>query len=236
HQGAARLSGRSRRTEQRQPERRAQNRSADQAGISSCSRENKVEAMAHLAEVCLVTSRQFHRGIALISDIAKGGINGFPIDLTVAQWSPGGRPFEVFDVEFDYAFAQNADPVLRIPVKDHVTDVEVSPDPLAVEFINVTREFEWTEQEFVPDLFHRDDYLEFTGEWNELADLFLRALPGVCVAGFRIDYGRNQQNGVRAPELGVAEAGLHSGDALGDCFGVIGGQRIPPVIHVHHRM
>ena len=51
-------------------------------------------------------------------------------------------------------------------------------------------------------------------------DLALAALPGLGVAGLGVDHGGDEQDGVGAPELGIAQAGAHAFHALFDHGGV----------------
>ena len=76
--------------------------------------------------------------------------------------------------------------------------------------------------------------LSFCGQRNELADLPLAALPGLGVGGLGIDDGGDEQDGVGAPEFGVAEAGAHAVEALFDHGGVGGRERTAPVLGIHH--
>jgi len=66
------------------------------------------------------------------------------------------------------------------------------------------------EKKFVPDFFDGEHDLDFLGQRNELADLLLRAPPGIAVRGLRIYDGGYEENSVAAPELRIVERCSHA--------------------------
>ena len=69
-----------------------------------------------------------------------------------------------------------------IAVLDDVADVEVGPDPGAVELVDVAGELDRAEEELVPDLLDGDLDPVLLGVGDQLADVRLRARVGVAVA------------------------------------------------------
>ena len=118
-------------------------------------------------------------------------------------------------MHFRDARAECADPILRVAVQNDITDVEVRFEPRAFKVVHVSREFDWAEQELVPDLFNGDDDLQFLRKGQELANVLLRALPGIAIADLRVDDGGNEKDGSSAPEFRIMKAGLHTGNAFG---------------------
>ena len=101
----------------------------------------------------------------------------------------------------DDTFAESANPVLWIAVEQDVADVEPGLDPRAFKFLDVSIHFDGAEKEFVPDFFDGDHGLDFLGLRNELADLLLRAPPGIAVRGLRIYDGGKKRSFFRAAIL-----------------------------------
>src|SRR4051812_13422103 len=108
-------------------------------------------------------------------------------------------------MQFDDAAAQRANPVLRISVQRYVPDIEVSSNMRALEVVYVSGEFEWAEQELVPNFFYRDDYVEFLRQGQQLPNASLRTRVSVRVRCAGIHNGRNDQHRVRTPEMCIAK-------------------------------
>src|SRR5581483_7141669 len=125
----------------------------------------------------------------------------------------------------DDALAERANPLLREAVHHHVADIEVSPDPGTLEFIHISDELRRAEQELVPDLFDRDDDAELLRKRDEFANLLLRARPRLRVIRLGIDYRRDEQHRIRAPQLRVAQRGFHALQALRHVFGIAARER-----------
>src|SRR5204863_462747 len=131
-----------------------------------------------------------------------------PVHVAIAEVHPGVavlRALEIFEVDLDDGFAQGANPVLGIAVQHDIADIEPGPDPRAVKFADVLGHFERTEQEPVPDFLDRDDDLELLRQREEVADLRLRARPGIAIGGLRIHHRRDEQYRIGAPEFRVLQ-------------------------------
>ena len=119
-------------------------------------------------------------------------------------------------MQLDDPRAQRADPILRVTVDSDVADVEVGADVRAVEFVDVTREFERTLQKFIPHFLDGDDDTQFLRQRDQSPNGPLGSLPGLRVADVSGDHRGDQKNRRRAPKLGIAEAGTHAVEALLD--------------------
>src|SRR5690242_20647120 len=160
-----------------------------------------------------------------IADIGERGANGGPIDVAIAEIHPGVAvvaALEILEMDLDGALAESANPILRIAIEHHVADVEPGLNPRRVKFIDIGNHFERAEQKFIPDFFDGDDDFELFGEREELADLRLRARPGIAVRSLRIENGGNEKNSVRAPELRVVERNAHAVETFVDDGGIGG--------------
>src|SRR6266513_3068112 len=180
--------------------------------------QDQIEPAAHFLEVRGISVVKLHRGRSGIANLGERLVYLRPVDFALAQRHPLGHlaflELEVLDVELDDALAQRANPVLRISGDHHVADIEIGADPRALEIVDIPGHFERAEQKLVPDLFNADDHLQFLGHGNELANLCLRADPGIAIAGLWVHNGRNQQHRVGSPEMRIAQAGLHALHAL----------------------
>jgi hypothetical protein len=92
-----------------------------------------------------------------------------------------GQPFlerEILDVDFDDAFAESANPILRIGLDRNVADIEAKSGD---ELIHVTREFSGLRR----NLFHTSSIpmMTLVSSAESVADLPLAALPGLGIRG-----------------------------------------------------
>src|SRR5262245_46051164 len=121
-------------------------------------RKNHVHASADFAQISFVAARQFHGQIPAESDLTYRLADFLPIDAPFAQLDPlAGFVLEILEVEFDDPFAERANPLLREAVHHDVADVEIGPDPTALEFVHVFGGVVRGQQELVPDRFDADD-------------------------------------------------------------------------------
>src|SRR5215472_13963723 len=159
----------------------------DAAPRASCAGQNQIEPAAHFLEIRGISAVELDRGRSGISGLSQSLVYLGPVDFAFAQRDPLGYlallELEVLDVELHDALAQRANPVLRISGDHHVTHIKVGSNPWALEIVDIPCKFERAEQKLVPDLFDADDHLQFLGHGDQLADLFLRAHPGVAIAG-----------------------------------------------------
>ena len=193
----------------------------------------------YVLDVRGIASAYFCGDVPLVLDFGERAAHVGPINLAVADVLPlefavRAIELEVLQVHFDDARAERADPVLRIAVEDDVADVEIGLQPRGVELVDVARELERAEEELVPDLFDRDDDLELARQRQQpLFDDTLRTLPRLPVGGGGIDDRRHEQDGIGAPERGIAQRGLHARNAALHDLRVIARERGLPVSHVH---
>src|SRR5204862_3043924 len=130
---------------------------------------------------------------AAIADVGKRAMHRQPVDVAVADVPPGEAAvrtieLEVFQMDLDDAPGERANPILRVAVEDDVADVEVGLQPWRIEFVDVARELERTEEELVPDFLDGDDHLQLLRAWQQsTADHVLRSRPRVAVRRGRID-------------------------------------------------
>src|SRR5262249_62244919 len=124
-------------------------------------RQNHVHAACDFAQVSFVAARQFYGQIPAEFDLTDRLADFLPIDAAFAQRAPLARfVLEILEVEFDAPFAERANPLLREAVHHDVADVEIGPDPAAVEFVNVFGGVVRGQQELVPDRFDADDHAQ----------------------------------------------------------------------------
>src|SRR4029453_14683578 len=98
-------------------------------------------------------------------DLRQRTMHSLPVDIAFAdilpvESSPRAIHLEVLEVQTDDAGAERANPVLRIAIQHHVADVEIRPQVLRLEIIDVADELERAEKELVPDLLDRNRHLE----------------------------------------------------------------------------
>src|SRR6266550_270577 len=207
------------------------------AWLSTTAEDQPIEAPAYITEIRFVTSFKLSHGTARIAYIGESLPHRSPIYIPVTQVHPGVPvfpAFEIFEVNLDDAFAESMNPVLRIPIKQHVTHVEPSFYPRALRFTNVVGHLERAQEKLVPNFLDGDNNSQFLGKWNQRANLFLRTRPGIMVGRLRIHYRRDEQHCIRTPELGVVQRSAHSREALLHDRAVARRQWIFPMIHVHH--
>ena len=108
-------------------------------------------------------------------------------------------------MDLDRPLAERPDPILRVAVQHDIPDVEPRLDPWALKFVDVLRHLERAEQELVPNLLDGNHHSQLLGQRQELANLRLRARPGVAIGGLWIHDGGNEQHRIGAPQLGVLE-------------------------------
>src|SRR5580765_8786355 len=107
---------------------------------SSAVDQEAVDALADVAEVGFVAGLELSDDAAGVADVSKGGPHSGPVDVSVAEVDPGVAivlALEIFEMNFHDAFAESANPVLRITVKNHIADIEPRLDPRAFKFANV---------------------------------------------------------------------------------------------------
>src|SRR5215475_3823865 len=122
-------------------------------------RQNHVHAAADFTQVSFVAARQFHGQIPAESNLTDRLADFLPIDAAFTQRDPLARfVLEIFEVEFDDPFAERANPLLREAVHHDVADVEIGPDPAAIEFVHVFGGVVRGQQELIPDRFDADGY------------------------------------------------------------------------------
>src|SRR5205085_5530860 len=101
------------------------------------TRENLIHALRHVAQIRLVAAIQLHRQPARIANFTNRLADFFPVNAAFAQIDEVARlGVEIFQVEFGNAFAERANPFLRIAVHHDVADIEISLNPGTLEFIN----------------------------------------------------------------------------------------------------
>src|SRR5438552_6528261 len=162
---------------------------------SRSAQEQTVDSAADVAQIRLVSLLELGDDASGIADVVERLAHSRPVHVAVAEVYPGIPvlcPLEIFEVDFDDAFAQRANPILGIPVEHDIADIKPGPDPGAVKLSDVLDHFERAEQEPVPHFFNGDDDLQLFRERNELANLRLRAGPGIAIRGLRIYDGRDQ--------------------------------------------
>src|SRR5260370_15997121 len=94
---------------------------------SRSAREQTVDSAADVAQIGRVSLLELGDGASGIADVGEGGSHGGPVHVAVAEVYPGVPvlcPLEVFEVDFDDAFAQRANPILGIPVEHDVADIK----------------------------------------------------------------------------------------------------------------
>src|SRR5205807_2845811 len=94
--------------------------------------------------------------------------------------------------------------------KQHIANIEPGFDPRTLKFTDVLCHFEGAQKEFVPNFLDGDNYLQFFGERDQRANLFLRTHPGITIGSLGIHHGRDQQHGIAAPQLGVTQGSARS--------------------------
>ena len=138
-----------------------------------------------------------------------------PVDVALADVAPREPAvrtieLEVLQVNLRDAGAERPDPVLREAVEHHVADVEVGLEPGRVELVDVAGELHGAQEEFVPDLLDRDDHLQLARHRQQaLANHALRSRQASRYEVVGVDDGRDQQDGVGAPQRRVAQRGFH---------------------------
>src|SRR5213596_2005909 len=184
---------------------------------STTAEHYAIDAPDHITEISFVASFKLRHGTARIADIGESLPHRSPIYVPVTQVHPGVPvflAFEIFEMNLDDALAESMNPVLWIPVKQHVPHVEPGFYPRALKFTNVLGHLERAQEKLVPDFLDGDNNFQFLRERNQRANLFLGTRPGVMVGRLRIHYRRDQQHGIRTPQLGVVQRGAHPCEAL----------------------
>src|SRR3989441_7385658 len=196
---------------------------ASRANLSSAlpplrpAQHQPVHASAHVSEVGLVAPFEFGNGAPRVADFTKSLTHGLPVHVAVTEVHPLISillALEVLQVDLDDALPQRANPVLRIAVKHHVSNVEPGLDPRTLEFSYVRGHLQGAQQKLVPDLFDGDHNFQLLSERKELANLPLRTTPGVAIGGLRIGDGRDKQHRIRTPYFGVVQGRAHPRQAL----------------------
>ncbi len=70
-------------------------------------------------------------------------------------------------MDFDDAISQRVNPILRIPVKQHIAYIEPGFDPRTLKFTYVFRHLQRAQQEFIPNFFDGDNDFQFLCERNQ---------------------------------------------------------------------
>src|SRR5258708_21398195 len=94
---------------------------------SRLAQEQTVDSAAEVAQIRLVSLLQLGDDTPGIADVGESLAQRGPVDVAVAEVYPGVpvlRPLEIFEVDFDDAFAQRADPILGIPVEHDIADIK----------------------------------------------------------------------------------------------------------------
>src|SRR5262245_21794089 len=120
---------------------------------SSAAEEQAVDAAANVAKITLVTMLQLDGSAPRVADFGESLVHGGPVHFAIAEVRPcvsAFFSFEIFEMHFDDAFAECANPILRISVKYDIAYVKPGFDPRTVKLVDVTGHFERTEKEFVP--------------------------------------------------------------------------------------
>src|SRR6266403_2738337 len=105
---------------------------------SSAACDQPVHAPAYVTEVGLVATRELDRRAPRVCDVTECPPHGLPVHVAVTEVHPLVSillALEVFQVHFDDALPQGANPVLRIAVKHHVPNIEPRLDPRTPEFL-----------------------------------------------------------------------------------------------------
>lgn len=190
----------------------------------------EAHAAGEFAEVGFVAAGELFGDPSVVADFLEGFAYFDPVDVAfVGEFAPLiAVAFEIFDVEFEKAGAEGADPVLGESEENDVADVEVGAYPGAVELVDVAGEFEGAQEEFVPDVFDGDDDFHILGDGDEFADVLLGTFPGFAVAdGFVNDAG-HEQNAFGSDDLREAHGGDDLFFAGGDDGGVGMGHGFAP--------
>src|SRR6266851_3477419 len=180
---------------------------------SRASENQPVHSAANITQVGLIAFFQFRYGAAGIPDFSERLAHRRPVYVALAEINPGVSVFltlEIFEVDLHDPLVEGPNPVLRIAVEQHVSDVEPCFDPQAVELVDVCGHFERAQKEPVPDFLDGDYDFQIFGKRNKFADLPLRARPSVAVRGLRIHDGGDEQHCIRVPELSVMQRRAHS--------------------------
>src|SRR5262249_46459065 len=96
--------------------------------------------------------------------------HGGPIHVALAEIDPlvaAFLAFEILNMQFRDAFAERANPVLRVAVEDNVANIKPRLNYRTFEFVNVSRHFERAQEELVPNFLDADDDAKFLREGNE---------------------------------------------------------------------
>jgi hypothetical protein len=135
------------------------------------AREDLVSAKTEFFQIAFVPCANFDRNPAVIANFPKSPADIRPVDslrpsvlgIELRMICSG---LEALDMNFDEPLADGSNPVLRKAVGDYIADVEVGPDPGAVELIDIPDEFERAQQKSVSHVLDRDDDLELLSERN----------------------------------------------------------------------
>src|ERR1041385_8002815 len=91
--------------------------------------------MTYIAQVSFVTAFEFHNHASGVLYFSQCFANFGPISVTLAEVHPFVSiffPLEIFDMQFDDARAQSANPILRIAVEQYVADIKPRFNPRAI--------------------------------------------------------------------------------------------------------
>ena len=119
--------------------------------------------------------------------------------------------------------------MLRPAVAQHVADVEVPADDGIADLVEEFHGLDGAEDEVVPDVLDGDLHAEFLGERHSLLELSDGAIPGLLV-GHVIAHGAgNDEDGIRAIGLRIAEGLKDPLQAFLAGFFIGMGERLLPV-------
>lgn len=104
-----------------------------------------------------------------------------PVNITFTEFAEAAFHTPVLDVELDGALAEFSDPLVRRCKSLHIADVEIDPNPRAIDLINIATERLRGFTESVPDGFNEDLDAQLAGQRNGLTYLRDGALPDVVV-------------------------------------------------------
>src|SRR5262249_40951085 len=128
-----------------------------------------------------------HHGGPIVVSFEQRHLEAFPQTFLFASFAA------VFlDMKLLNALTQDAYPLLRPAIGDHVADIKMPTYRRAVKLIDVTSRFERAEQEVVPDVLDCDLYPELFRQRNGFANLGLRARISIRVTHLFIYHRWNQ--------------------------------------------
>src|SRR5207247_11263863 len=181
-------------------------------------------------------ARLFGDAPARVASLVKRFHNRGPVVVTVKKPDAETLGHAVFlDVQFENAFAQNANPILRRAELDHVADVEMPADLRAVDLLQIRQRLFRFGDEIVPDVFDGNFDAHFFSQWDRFADFGNRSLPTILVRHFLVHHLRllrdagHQQHGRGAVPFGVTQRLLQTGQAFFPHAGIGGGKRLAPM-------